>query len=62
MLYESFAYQAQTCDRSRRGVARVEWHEDERSPGVGFIVTNVTRGSRRVVKFYNERGTAEQWT
>ena len=30
-------------------------------PRVGFIVTNLSRPNRRVVKFYNGRGTAEQW-
>ena len=29
-------------------------------PTVGFIVTNLTRPARRVVAFYNQRGTAEQ--
>jgi hypothetical protein len=28
---------------------------------VGFIVTNLTLPSRAVVRFYNKRGTAEQW-
>jgi len=28
---------------------------------VGFIVTNMTGWSRKVVQFYNGRGTAEQW-
>jgi hypothetical protein len=30
-------------------------------PAVGFIVTNLTRPAERVSKFYNGRGTAEQW-
>ena len=30
-------------------------------PRVGFIVTNLRRPSWCVVKFYNGRGTAEQW-
>jgi hypothetical protein len=30
-------------------------------PRVGFIVTNMTRPAERVVAFYNQRGTAEQW-
>ncbi len=30
-------------------------------PRVGFIVTNLSRSAERVVKFYNGRGTAEQW-
>ncbi len=39
----------------------MEWHWDELFPRVGFIVTNMTGWSRKVVKFYNGRGTAEQW-
>jgi hypothetical protein len=42
-------------------VAKVEWHPDELYPRVGFIVTNITRPAERVVAFYNQRGTAEQW-
>ena len=30
-------------------------------PRVGFIVTNLSWRSKNVVKFYNGRGTAEQW-
>jgi hypothetical protein len=30
-------------------------------PRVGFIVTNLEADSRGVVRFYNKRGTAEQW-
>jgi Transposase DDE domain group 1 len=30
-------------------------------PRVGFIVTNLARSAERVVVFYNQRGTAEQW-
>ena len=41
-------------------VAKVEWHHGELWPRVGFIVTNLTRPNRRVFKFYNGRGTAEQ--
>jgi hypothetical protein len=60
-LYASFAYQAQTWDRERRVVAKVEWHPGELYPRVGFIVTNLSRPPSRVVAFYNGRGTAEQW-
>jgi hypothetical protein len=42
-------------------VAKVEWHQSELWPRVGFVVTNLTRPNRRVVKFYNGRGTAERW-
>ncbi len=61
VFYESFSYQAQSWDRHRRVVAKVEWHWDELFPRVGFIVTNMTGWSKKVVKFYNGRGTAEQW-
>lgn len=30
-------------------------------PRVGFLVTNLCRPPERVVAFYNQRGTAEQW-
>ena len=45
----------------RRLVAKIEWHEGELFPRVGFIVTNLRWKSSNVVKFYNKRGTAEQW-
>ena len=44
-----------------RVVAKVEWHRGELFPRVGFIVTNMTAGPEGVVRFYNGRGTAEQW-
>jgi Transposase DDE domain group 1 len=42
-------------------VAKVEWHPGELYPRVGFIVTNMSRPAERVVAFYNQRGTCEQW-
>jgi hypothetical protein len=59
--YHSFKYQAKSWQRSRRVVAKVEWHQGELFPRVGFIVTNLNKHSKNVVKFYNGRGTAEQW-
>lgn len=61
VFYHSFKYQASTWDRSRRIVAKVEWHFDRLLPKVGFIVTNLRSRPKSVVKFYNKRGTAEQW-
>jgi Transposase DDE domain group 1 len=58
--YASFLYQAKGWTRARRVVAKVEWHQGELYPRVGFIVTNLTRPAKRVVRFYNGRGTAEQ--
>ena len=60
-IYESFTYQAKSWDQARRVVAKVEWHQGELFPRVGFIVTNLSRTDDAVVKFYNGRGTAEQW-
>jgi len=59
--YANFSYQAQSWKRPRRVVAKVEWHPGELCPRVGFIVTNLSRLAERVVAFYNQRGTAEQW-
>ena len=42
-------------------VAKIEWHAGELFPRVGFIATNLNKHSKNVVKFYNGRGTAEQW-
>ena len=60
--YKSFLYQAASWKTARRVVAKVEFHFGELFPRVGFIVTNLTLPSRAVVRFYNKRGTAEQWT
>ena len=59
--YKSFRYQAKSWTTARRIVAKVEHHRGELFPRVGFIVTNMTLPSRSVVRFYNKRGTAEQW-
>jgi len=59
--YASFSYQAGSWGKPRRVVAKVEWHPGELYPRVGFIITNMTRPAERVVAFYNQRGTAEQW-
>ena len=61
VFFHSFQYQAKSWQHSRRVVARIEWHAGELFPRVGFIVTNLTKHSKNVVKFYNGRGTAEQW-
>jgi hypothetical protein len=61
VFFASFTYQAQSWTKVRRVVAKVEWHQGELYPRVGFIVTNLTRPAERISKFYNGRGTAEQW-
>ena len=52
-------YQAQTWDRERRVVAKIEWHEGELFPRIGFIVTNSRLPAGKVVKVYNGRGDVE---
>jgi hypothetical protein len=59
--YHDFAYQAQSWDVPRRVVAKVEWHQGELFPRVGFIVTHLSYPPKGIVRFYNSRGTAEQW-
>jgi hypothetical protein len=59
--YKSFLYQAESWNKARRVVAKVEYHAEELFPRVGFIVTNLETDSRAAVRFYNKRGTAEQW-
>jgi hypothetical protein len=59
--YASFSYQAQSWKKPRRVLAKVEWHPGELYPRVGFIVTNLARAAERVVAFYNQRGTCEQY-
>jgi len=61
VFYHSFQYQAKSWHHARRVIAKVEWHRGELFPRVGFIVTNLSWRSKRVVRFYNGRGTAEQW-
>ena len=60
-FYASFRYRAGSWECARRVVVKVEWHAGELFPRVGFIVTNLKWSTKRVVRFYNRRGTAEQW-
>ncbi|HKV44904.1 MAG TPA: IS1380 family transposase [bacterium] len=59
--YKSFRYKAASWKTVRRVVAKVEFHCGELFPRVGFIVTTLETDNRAVVRFYNKRGTAEQW-
>jgi hypothetical protein len=59
--YKSFLYQAASWKTARRVVAKIEFPCGELFPRVGFMVTNLETDSRAVVRFYNQRGTAEQW-
>jgi hypothetical protein len=59
--YKGFHYQAASWKTARRVVAKAEFNFGELFPRVRFIVTNLETDSRAVVRFYNKRGTAEQW-
>ena len=59
--YKGLLYQAASWETARRVVAKVEFHAGELFPRVGFIVTNLETPSRAVVRFYNKRGTPEEW-
>jgi hypothetical protein len=59
--YKGFLYRAASWTTARRVVAKVEHYAGELFPRIGFVVTNLTLPSRAVVRFYNKRGTAEQW-
>ena len=59
--YASFRYQAQSWNKPRHVVAKVEWHPGELYPRVGFIITNLARSAEGIVAFYNRRGTCEQY-
>ena len=61
VCYHDFVYQAQSWGSPRRVVAKVEWHQGELFPRVGFIVTNLHYPPKGIVRFYNGRGIAEQW-
>jgi hypothetical protein len=53
--YANFTYQAQSWNKPRRVVVKVEWHPGELHPRVGFIVTNLARPAERAIAFYNQR-------
>lgn len=57
-LFE-FPYRAGTWKKRRRVVCKIEWHNDELFPRVGFIVTNSTHPAWKVVRAYNGRANVE---
>jgi hypothetical protein len=61
VTYHDLRYRAGTWDRPRRVVSKIEWHAGELFPRIGFIVTNRSDPPQGVVRFYNGRGTCEQW-
>ncbi len=54
-----FHYQAKGWSKPRRVVCKIEWHQGELFPRVGFIVTNSRLYRTEVVKVYNGRDDVE---
>lgn len=61
VFYHDFTYRAKSWRRSRRVIAKIEWHQGELFPRIGFIVTNLSAKAESVVRFYNKRGLCEQY-
>jgi len=59
--YKSFHYRAASWKKARRVVVKIEHHPEEFFPRIGYIVTSLNWTNKKVVKFYNKRGTCEQW-
>ena len=62
VFFASFSYQAQSWTRPRRVVAKVEWHQGELYPRVGFIVTNLKRpagAGQQVLQRPRHRGAVD---
>ena len=54
-----FLYRAGSWKKRRRVVCKVEWHNDELFPKIGFIVTNSTLSAREVLRAYKGRANVE---
>jgi hypothetical protein len=54
-----FYYQAGSWDKPRRVICKIERHEGELFPRIGFIVTNSRLSAGKVVKVYNGRAEIE---
>ena len=52
-------YQAKSWSRPRRVVAKIEWHQGELFPRIGFVVTNSRLAAGKVIKVYNGRAEIE---
>jgi len=52
-------YQAKSWHKPRRVVAKIEWHQGELFPRIGFVVTSSRLPAGRVIKVYNGRAEIE---
>ena len=54
-----FHYQAKSWNKPRRVICKIEWHQGELFPRVGFVVTNSRQEDMDVIEIYNGRGDVE---
>ena len=54
-----FHYRAKSWTKPRRAVCKIEWHQGELFPRVGFIITNSQQDDMDVIEIYNGRGDVE---
>lgn len=59
-FFKDFQYQAESWDKERRVIANIEWRPGDLFPRFGLIGANLLMEPNWVVRFYNQRGTAEQ--
>lgn len=59
-IYGDFQYQAASWGEPRRVIAKVDWHRSELFPRVGFVVISLPIEPDWIIRFYNQRGAAEQ--
>jgi hypothetical protein len=52
-------YQAKSWSRPRRVVAKIEWHQGELFPRIGFVISNSRLPAGKVIKVYNGRAERE---
>ena len=53
--YVSFQYRAAAWEKERRIVAKIEHHQGEMFPRIGFIVTSLKWNKKTVVRFYSPK-------
>jgi hypothetical protein len=61
VFYHDFTYRAGSWKKSRRVVAKMEWHSGELFARVGFIVTNLSKYAKNVIRFYSQWGNCERF-
>lgn len=59
-FFEDFHYWAASWEKERRIIVKIERHPGGLFPCVSFIATTQPMEPHWVVRFYNQRGTAEQ--